>query len=71
MLAHNNKLQPDHYYLASDDAVLLADIYQEPIQLINWQRNLDQSVKNDVQQLLKDKSRFTFRIILPPYQVAQ
>ena len=71
MLAHNNKLQPDHYYLAGDDAALLADIYQEPIQLINWQRNLDQSVKNDVQQLLKDKSRFTFRIILPPYQVAQ
>ena len=27
MLAHNNKLQPDHYYLAGDDAVLLADVH--------------------------------------------
>jgi len=71
MLAQSEKFELDHYYLASNDAVSLADIYQENVQLINWQRQLAPSVKQDIEQLLADKQHFTYRIILPPYQVAQ
>jgi hypothetical protein len=71
MLAQNESLELDHYYLAGSEAVSLADIYQENVQLINWQRQLDSSVKHDIEQLLVDKRHFTYRIILPSYQVAQ
>ena len=70
MLAHNQSLELDHYYLAGNDPVLMADIYQENVRLINWQRPLDSSVRRDVEQLLTDKQHFTYRIILPPSQVA-
>jgi len=71
MLAQSEKIELDHYYLAGEDPVLLADIYREPVQLINWQRQLDASVESDIKQLLTDKDSFTYRIILPPSQVAQ
>ena len=35
MLAHSEKLELGHYYLAGGDPVLMADIYQESVQLIN------------------------------------
>lgn len=71
MLALNNNNQLADIYLAGDNPALLADIYQKSMQLINWQRQQDQFVKQDIEQLLTDKKRFTFRIILPPHQVAQ
>jgi len=71
MLAQSEQTELDHYYLSGQDPVLMADIYREPVQLINWQRTLDSAVEDDIARLLSDKKSFTFRIILPPYQVAQ
>ena len=71
MLAQSEKYELDHYYLASNDAISLTDIYQKKVQLINWQRQLAPSVKQDIEQLLANQQHFTYRIILPPYYVAQ
>ncbi len=70
MLAQNNLIETDDYYLAGNTPALLADIYQEHVQLINWQRELASSIKNETEHLLQHRSSFKFRIVIPPEQVA-
>lgn len=60
----------DSYYLAGDNPALLADIYQEDVQLINWQRKLNDNVRVEIDELLLNRKRFTFRMVLPPEKVA-
>ena len=70
MLANKNCHQPDNSYLTGYTPGLLADIYQEHVQLINWQRELNSVTKNEIEHLLEDRSSFAFRVVLPPEQVA-
>lgn len=70
MLAQENLSQPEHYYLSDDKPIILADIYDEPVQLINWQRQLSREIEQEIGQLISTRNTFTFRIILPPNEVA-
>lgn len=70
MLAQENLSQPEHYYLSDNEPVILADIYHGPVQLINWQRQLSSEIEQEIERLIAVRNTFTFRIILPPNEVA-
>lgn len=70
MLQNNTAESLEDYYLSGDNPAYLAEIYREQVQLINWQRELDNTVKVEIKKLLELRRSFAYRVVLPPEKVA-
>jgi hypothetical protein len=62
--------KPYHLFHHTDiDPVVLSDIYQDEVNFVSWQRQLDENIEADISRLLENKTEFRLRAVLKPSEV--
>lgn len=56
---------------SADNPAILADIYQAGVDFTLWQRTLNASLNRDINALLAQHQRFSFRVVVQAEQVKQ
>lgn len=69
MSALADRVQPSPVSV-SDSPLVLSDVYQPTVDFAIWQREFNDELKQDIETLLQKQTRFSFRVILKPEEVA-
>lgn len=58
------------FYSQSKEPLVFADIYQEDVNIVTWQRNLSPSLKNLINSFLVSKPNFQSNLIVTPQNIS-
>jgi hypothetical protein len=59
------------HYRSDGHASILADIYEDDLNMVSWKRPLTDRVNKDIDTLMMHHALFNYRVVLSPHEISQ